>query len=809
MSRNALLTTSSLRARRLARSVSACALIVAAFALLSVADGVDAMAQGAPSMSDRLARSRTSDPDARMLVEAQQLVYNHDNETVSAVGDVTIYYSGDVLQADRVVYDQRNNRVRAEGNVKMTDRDGNVIYADNLDLSDDFADGFLQSLQVQRPDRSRFSATRATRAGDRVTVFDQGTYTACEVCESKPERPPLWQVKATRIIHDQQEQMVYYENARLEFFGLPVAYLPFLQHPDPTVKRKTGFLVPTYIANTELGFGARVPFFWNIAPNKDITITPTVLSRQGVLGDVEWRHRLMTGSYSIRAAGLFQADPGAFPSSPRGGGDMDARGALHTTGKFNLNSRWQWGWDVNLLSDKWVLEDYNLWGSSWNEAISTAYLSGLGTRSYFDARGYYFLGLSSDDRQDQIPTVLPLIDYGKTLEQPVLGGQFGFRTNFTSLRRVESNFEYVTGNNVNCALQPHLCLVRGAAGTYSRVSAEAEWKRQIIDPIGQVWTPFAFVRGDVISRNPSDTLALQQFMSTDQKSYGRGMVGAGLEYRYPLVALTTYGTHLLEPIAQVIIRPDETHIRDAQNEDAQSLFFDDTNLFAWDKFSGWDRIEGGSRANVGIQYTWTMPTGAYVNVLFGQSYHLFGRNSFAVGDIANTGLDSGLDSDRSDYVARFYFQATPNWAFASRFRFDEENFGMRARELQARFNKGAFSGSVTYARYDARPAIGITEVAEGVVSNARIKLHENWYVTGGASYDIDRKRFNSTGLGFGYLDECFDFSVGYSSSYSKNSNKDPVHTLMVRLSLRTLGEADFSTTLDGVGLGPLTESQTN
>ncbi|GGE46848.1 LPS-assembly protein LptD [Agaricicola taiwanensis] len=770
---------------------------------------VDAAAQAqqppANDLASSLTAGRNDDPNARMLVEAAEVLYDYDKETVSAIGDAVIYYDGSVLQADRVIYDQKNGRLRATGNVRLLERDGNVIHSESLDMSDDFAQGFVQSLQVETAARTNFAATSAQRKDGRITVFENGVYSACATCKDNPDRPPLWRVRAARIISDQQEKMVYYEDARLEFFGVPIAYLPFFQHPDPTVKRKSGLLVPTYIASSELGFGVRVPYFWNIAPNKDLTITPTVMSRQGLMLEGEWRHRLLNGAYTIRAAGVFQADSDAFPASPFGAADEDARGAFQTRGEFAINQHWEWGWNINLLSDKWVLDDYNLWGSGWNEAISTIYLTGLEDRSYFDLRGYYFLGLSSDDRQKELPVVFPLVDYNRVFDQPVLGGEMTFSANFTSLRRLEGDFEPTSpGNtlalnsttNYTCNSFTVDCLAPGIAGNYTRASADLQWRKQIIDRIGQVWTPFAFVRGDMIWRDPSDTVGNASFMSTDQEFYTRGMAGAGLEYRFPLVAANALGTHTVEPIAQFIARPNEQHIGEAPNEDAQSLFFDDTTLFAWDKFSGWDRVEGGGRANIGLQYTWQMPAGTMINVLFGQSYHLFGLNSFARSDAAGTGLDSGLEGDTSDYVARFFVQASPNFALASRFRLSEDDFNAEATEIEGRFSRGRLTSSLMYARYDERPRLGFTDVREGILTSNRLNLTENVYLRAGALYDIERDEFSNTSFGLGYLDECFDLEVTYATDYSRDGNKERVHQMFVKLSLRTLGDANISTSID-------------
>ena len=181
---------------------------------------------------------------------------------MSAVGDVELYYQGRTLQADRVTYDRNSGRVFAEGNARMTDANGTVITGDRFELTDDFKTA--SSIRCGSSRRSRDSAGRPRPISPRrapsaiegeTMVFERGTYTACEPCKEHPERPPLWQVKAARIIHNNGERTIYYENATLEFCGIPVAYIPYFWSPDPTVKRKTGFLAPHYIASSALGTG--------------------------------------------------------------------------------------------------------------------------------------------------------------------------------------------------------------------------------------------------------------------------------------------------------------------------------------------------------------------------------------------------------------------------------------------------------------------------------------------------------------------------------------------------------------------------
>ena len=197
--------------------------------------------------------------DAPMLVEATEIKYDYSNNIVAAVGNVQIYYKGSTIEADQVVYDQKAKRLRAEGNARLTQPDGNITYGQIIDLTDDFRDGFVDSLRLELPDDTRMAAARADRAKGNYTVLNNGVYTACEPCKDDPKKPPLWQVRAARIIHDQGEKMLYFEDAKIDFFGLPMAYFPFMSTPDPTVKRKSGFLFPTFSIDAHVWPGRHGP----------------------------------------------------------------------------------------------------------------------------------------------------------------------------------------------------------------------------------------------------------------------------------------------------------------------------------------------------------------------------------------------------------------------------------------------------------------------------------------------------------------------------------------------------------------------
>jgi LPS-assembly protein len=595
--------------------------------------------------------------------------------------------------------------------------------------------------------------------------------------------------------------------------------VPYFSAPDPTVKRKTGFLVPSYSTSSIYGLGVSVPYYIALAPDYDVTFTPMITSRQGPVLQGEWRQRLMDGSYTIRATGVFQLDKSVFPTDSAG--YRDWRGSVESAGQFKIGDQWVWGWDGTALSDRNFLYDYGMLNALQAASLlklvpdfvlSQAYIAGRGDRSYFEARAMYFYGLSAADVQGQLPIVHPVIDHDFVAKDPVLAGELQVRTNLTSLSRQSANFDPIStlalASNAcglttadTALLNRSNCLLRGVPGEYDRLSSEMSWRRTIVDPLGELWIPFVMVRGDVANINVADQPGVSNYIHVGQEDLGRVMPTAGLEYRYPLINVQQWGTQTIQPIAQLIFRPNETQVGAFPNEDAQSLIFDDSNLFKINKFSGWDRVEGGGRANVGVEYTAQFNRGGTVNVLFGQSYQLYGQNSFAMGGTTNTGLDTGLDTRRSDYVARASYQPNATLTLTSRFRFGESDFTLQRTELEATANFGRWTTQVMYGDYAAQPEIGFLNRREGILGSARLKVTENWLLLGAAQYDLIARSVSQTQIGVGYVDDCLILALNYITSYAYSGSVSVNHTFMMQITLRTLGGSTSNQSPSAVGTG--------
>jgi len=741
---------------------------------------------------DALGANYQSDPNARMLLQADELVYDRDVNVVTAQGKVRIEYDGNRLVADKVTYNQQTRRMTATGNVEIVERDGNKIYSDHLDVTDSFRDGFVNGLRVETTDNTRFAAESAERSNGEITTFNNGVYTACQACEKDPDKPVLWQIKARKIIWNSATKTVRFERGKFELLGIPLAYFPAFEMADPTVKRKSGFLFPGFSYKDDLGFGIKNSYFWALAPNYDLTLSTTAYTKQGFLTQAEWRHRLENGSYNLQIAGIHQMKPGEFSTNTLDRGE-DNRGMVASKGDFDINSRWKFGWDVMAQTDRNFSRTYNLEGYNAQTQVSKIYLTGINNRNYFDLNFYRFnvqesYPLTSTYKDVEMhskqPWVFPSLDYSYTVPDPVYGGELNITTNAQVLYRQNANYTLNPGDN-----SIYYPRIPGFSGTNARLTTEAEWKRTFITPSGLVITPLLALRGDAISANTNFDPAVAGYTDAIVRSEAlRAMATAGLELRWPILFSSTSSTHILEPIAQIYMRNNERYAGELPNEDAQSFVFDATNLFSRDKFSGYDRVEGGTRANLGLRYSGNFSNSDWgLYALAGQSFQLGGVNSYGTSDFLNVGADSGLQDARSDYVAMIGTSNSTGLALAARGRFDKDNLDVKRGELEVQQNWQKLSVSAQYAYIAPQPAYGYSELRQEVTGAATARLDANWRVFGSGTYDLVSDTLVRASSGLAYDDECFTYSMAYVQTRNPGEDKAS-HSVGFNISFRTLGD---------------------
>jgi LPS-assembly protein len=616
-------------------------------------------------------------------------------------------------------------------------------------------------------------------------ILNKGVYTACLPCAERPERPPFWQVKAERVIQNGQKHTIRLEKARLELLGKPIAYVPWIEVPDQTVKRKSGFLFPRFSTSQNLGFGVTVPYYYVFSPSMDATVTGTGYTNQGFLLDTEFRQRFENGTHTLRVAGINQLSPQSFTAGTSDH-EADSRGMIGSQAEFKINPRWTFGWDVMAQSDNNFSRTYKLQGYDESTHTNQVYLTGLGKRNYFDIRSFYFDVQDADpdsEEEKQQAIVYPVIDYHAVAPQPLAGGELSLDVNFTNISRTnDSFFDNPVGEN----------RFPGLKGQTSRLTGELEWKRTFVTPQGVLITPLLAARGDALALNMDNPNSLAPYDGNfeDSDAATRGMVTAGLEARYPILMTTANSTHVFEPIAQIYARPDEPLAGALPNEDAQSFVFDATTLFERDKFSGYDRIEGGTRANIGFQYTGTFDNGYKLHGIFGQSYQLAGQNSFDTADLVNAGANSGLETSRSDYVGLGGIETPQGLSFAASYRLDEKDLSFRRGDLTTGFQNDTFQSQLLYTHVGAQPDYGFDEDQDEIQAKGRFKFKDYWSVFGGVAWDLNNDVLVRKTLGLSYEDECTIFTIAYTSQRDTTDESASDWSIGARLTFRTLGDVN-------------------
>ncbi len=692
----------------------------------------------------------------RVDVVADRLTYDEKTEVATATGTVQLTYGPYVLTATNVAYNMKTGVFSANGSVVLREPNGNVLEADSAELTESFKEGFAQHVKALLTNDVTITAQYAQRYADGVIVYEKATYTACKDCVSAGGTP-AWQIVAKEARHDTRERTIYYDNARLEVGGVPVFWTPYLAYPDPTVKRRSGFLLPNFKTGG-YGFGVVTPYFWDIAPNMDMTFSPMWTTQQGALGDVEFRHRLNSGIYTLRGYGIYELDPADSRKVER-----PWRGAARTTGAFRINDSWSWGWDGTTVSDRNFLSEYDL--DSRNMLASYVQATGLSDRNYTKAQMIGWQTLVRQEEQTEMPMATPFVTGDYVLGQPVLGGEMSFQFDAYSLERKTSVDD------------PERGLMLGTHQTHAEASAE--WQRQMIQKSGLVVTPFAQLRSDFfISHNVPDAAK-----ETDTNFYVTPT--AGLDARMPFVASHGSLQSVLTPVAQIIASPSEQIDPANANEDAITLNFDTSNLFLSDRFTGYDRREGGVRANAGVNYTLLGASGGFLRASFGESFHIAGENSFTEG--------SGLEGVASNLVGAVALHLTQGVTLGYQVRVEEDFSQINTQEATLGLTLGDFVGSLSYADVRKAEDYGRPQDGKQIWADAQYNIDEVWSVFGGFRYDLEENSLMEDKIGVAFDCDCMRVELAYAMSRDDEfgvNNDGYDHRVELGVELRTLGAID-------------------
>lgn len=707
---------------------------------------------GHPALAERV-----SVPDIPVLITADEVGYDRDRGIVTARGHVEISREDRVLLADELTYNQKTKVVIAQGNVSLTEPTGEVIFADRVEITDDLKDGVITNFRLLFPDETRIAANDAKRIGGVRTEMNRAVFSPCKKCEDDDaDAPPLWQLKARKVVHDQETHDIEYFDASLEMFGVPVAYIPYLTHPDPSVKRRTGLLVPTYGSDSQLGFILRTPYFIELGPDKDVTLTPIITSKERAALAVEYNQRIENGA--------FQFD-GSFTRVRRRNGNGDLvdgdqnRGHIFGEGLFNIDQTWRWGFDGGWTTDDTYMRRYSI--SSGDVITSTAYVEGFRGRNYASARGYHFQGLRIDDVKGQTPIVFPFIDYN-VVSEPIKGwGRWSLDTNAMALTRTE--------------------------GTDSRrLSVKGGWELPLLGPIGDLYTFSAGVQADIYSissalKNPS-VAGGPRFSGVTGRIFPHAMI----DWRYPLVREVGNVRQLIEPRVAVILAPNGNNPKTIPNEDSLDFEFDDTNLFLANRFPGLDKVSGGQWLVYGIGAGFYGDKGGKTSAFVGQTLRLLHTDD-------TFESDSGLDGRFSDIVGRVNFEPADYLNLAYRFRMVPQDFEIKRHEVTSTFGPRALRFSVGYLFFANTGATDEFGDREEINASVTAKITDRWSISGRTRHDLtNRGGVLSNGIGIAYVCDCFTFRLDYSRSFTRDRDVKASNRFMIQLVFKHLGEVTGS-----------------
>lgn len=686
--------------------------------------------------------------NAPFLLSADRITYDYDNETVSADGEVEISSEGRILRAERVTYNRPQRLVTATGNIVLLEPTGEVIFGEYLELDSELKTGFIDSLKILLADDSRFAANKALRPTQDRIEMAKAVYSPCKVCIENPDRPLLWQIKANRIIHLRDQQEVIYRDAVLEVFGFPIAYTPYFRHADPTVRRKTGFLSPRFGSSSDLGATLQVPYFWAIDERRDLTVAPIISSAEGLIMAGEYRAATENGGYEISGSATY-ADKRNDDDARIGG--QEYRGHLFGEGHFDLDETWRWGVEVARTTDDTYLKRYKF--SDVDTLTSSLYIEGFRDRNYAAARSYAFQGLDIGDDKGTTPFVMPLLDYGYVGE-PFTGVTFNFDANAVSLYRTDGN----DTRRLSLDGSVRFPWVHDSGNVFTLTSAlhlDAYWLNDYVNPN----------RPDISSNNETEIRAVPM---------------VALDWRYPLVRQAGSVRQIIEPVAQVILTPYGANPSSIPNEDSQSIEFDDTNLFSFNRFAGFDRVESGPRVNLGIKGAAYGENGGYITAVAGQVFRLNDDDTFA--------QQTGLDDNRSDYVTGLTWVPSGYLDLTHRMRVDQNKFTIQRQEIYVSVGPKNLRFSGTYAKIDKDLTVSDLVDREEIYTTVKWLINENWSLSADNRRDLTGEGSQiRTSASLAYQDECIGFNLTFERDFTRDRDVEPSTSVNFRIVLKNLG----------------------
>ncbi len=694
---------------------------------------------------------------------ADSIDYDFENDVVTAKGNVELDRDGYKLRSDQVTWNRKTGVVRAEGNIRSISPDGDTAYGDNIVLTDSLRDGIVDNLLLVLDDGSRLAALKGERFADGSLALDNAAYTACAVTtEEGCPKNPSWQIKAVKVRYDPIKKRVSYDGARIEIFGLPVIPLPGLSHPV-SFENRSGILVPNLRFDSTNGVAVSLPYYFSLAPNEDATITTQVFTEVAPLVSGTYRNLSEKGAFQLTGYATYGSRIPTGAGGPLPDSERDFRGYFATSGRFILDENWSISQSARLVSDRTFLRRYDI--SDDDSLRSTINVERIDDSSYFSLAGWAFQTLRAGDPQNRVPVALPVVDYRKRFAEPILGGKTQIQFNSLAIGRSEGQ-------------------------DTQRAFASARWDLRKLTGMGQEITLTGFARGDVYNSedNALNDTAIYRGESGWQ---ARGIVTAAVDIKWPFIGEAFGGTQTLTPRFQLVATPAISNLS-VPNEDSRSVDLEDTNLFALNRFPGFDRYEDNVRATYGLEWNLNRPN-LRIDAIVGQSYRLANKSN-----IVPEG--TGLSERFSDVVGRTELRFKDIVKFTHRYRLDKDNLAVRRNEIDATLGSNNTYAQIGYLRLNRDIGEGLEDLSdrEEVRIGGRYQIDKYWSVFGSAIIDLTDEQEDPLSsadgfepvrhrIGVAYDDGCLSLGVTWRYDYDDSGDDQRGSTFLFRLALRNLG----------------------
>jgi LPS-assembly protein len=725
--------------------------------LLAMGLPTAARAQLGEIFSSGAAHAKSS-RDQPVSFTSDSVEYDRENALVIAEGHVEAWQGDHVLRADRIIFDRNTGVAAAKGNVVLLEPDGQVLFADYAEMTQDMKNGVLRNMRGILAQNGRLAANGARRTEGEINELSRVVYSTCNLCAKDPTKPPLWQIRALSAVQDVEHKRIEYQDAVMEMYGIPVGYMPYFWHPDPSVKRASGLLIPTIGVSSRLGGFFAQPYYWVIDDQSDATFTPMITSRAGPELEAEYRRRFNNGF--IRADGAV----GYLDNSPQA--------AVTVKGQFSLNDTWRWGFSGGRISNTDFVRDFHLGsqlGTDPNVVASQVYAEGFGEGAYarFDTRTYQ--AVNNSIISSKLPLVLPRYEYSYFGTPDEWGGRLAVDvTSFNVVRTVGTNTR--------------------------RVSLTLNWTRPLVGLLGDLWT--IKLHNDTIGYDANNFNEQPNFGTHDQANAARSLPQMAVDFRWPFMRDSgAWGTQLIEPMAELVIAPQagDSQLNRYPNEDSFDLEFTDANLFGFNRFPGIDRLDGGVRANVALHGAWYLG-GTTFDGLIGQSYRTTKNNLFPA--------DSGLHDQVSDVVARASLAPTSWLNLTYRTRLDHNSLATRMADAVATVGVPRFSVSGGYIYTTTNPYTFFDQPAPPPANNAffvprneiTLGANSNWEhyrFSAWARRDLQSNQMIGVGADAVYEDECYIFDVRFFRRYVSFNGDNGDTTMLIQMTFKTIGQFGF------------------